>query len=300
MNDHHGALVCRSGSYEIIDCLKCGFKHVYPLPTEQELENIYQNDYYTKEKLNYIESHQRDYKWWMQTYTNRLENIKKFILSSGLRLLDVGSGPGLMLQAATNSNWDAVGIEPNSVAADYSRSSGCNVVEDFLNQNFLPTLGKFDAIHSSEVLEHIRDPISMLEIMKSLLKPGGVVCIVVPNDFNPLQNVLVKSKTQSYWWVAPPHHLNYFSHSSLSKLVESIGLDVVTLTSTFPIEFFLAMGENYVGDDMLGSICHNKRKNIEILFEEVGCTHLLDQIYQKFAELEIGREIILIARKRHD
>ena len=281
MTIHHGPLVCRSGDYDVIECEACGFKHVDPLPTEAELDHIYQNEYYTTTIPDYIERHKRDHAWWMQTYKSRLGLIKNAVASHGSRFLDVGSGPGLMLHAA----------------AEYARSTGCHVIEDFLKPDLLPGLGHFDAIHSSEVLEHIRDPGAMIAMMVSVLKPGGAICFVVPNDFNPMQQALVASGTQSQWWVAPPHHLNYFSHSSLAKLVQSFGLDVVTLTSTFPIELFLAMGDNYIGDDQLGSACHGKRKVMETMLVQSGSGILLEQLYQKLAELEIGREIVLIARK---
>lgn len=297
MKQHHGPMVCHSGAYNVIECETCGFKHVDPLPTEAELEHIYQNEYYTTTIPDYIERHKRDHAWWMQTYQNRLGLIKNVVSSIGSRFLDVGSGPGLMLHAAADNGWDPVGIEPNAVAAEYARSTGCNVIEDFLNPELLPRLGQFDAIHSSEVLEHIRDPGAMIAMMVSALKPGGAICFVVPNDFNPLQHALVASGTQSQWWVAPPHHLNYFSHASLAKLVQSFGLDVVTLTSTFPIELFLAMGDNYIVNDVLGAACHAKRKVMETLLVQAGATKLLNQLYQKLAELEIGREIVLIARK---
>lgn len=297
MTIHHGPLVCRSGDYDVIECEACGFKHVDPLPTEAELDHIYQNEYYTTTIPDYIERHKRDHAWWMQTYKSRLGLIKNAVASHGSRFLDVGSGPGLMLHAAAENGWETLGIEPNAVAAEYARSTGCHVIEEFLTPDLLPRLGQFDAIHSSEVLEHIRDPGAMIAMMVSVLKPGGAICFVVPNDFNPLQQALVASGTQSQWWVAPPHHLNYFSHSSLAKLVQSFGLDVVTLTSTFPIELFLAMGDNYIGDDQLGSACHGKRKVMETMLVQSGSGTLLEQLYQKLAELEIGREIVLIARK---
>lgn len=297
MNTHQGIRICSNGSFDVMECDTCGFKHVYPLPSEEELELIYRNEYYTSTKPDYIKTHQRDAAWWMQTYSARLEKMKAIIATGKNRFLDVGSGPGLMLQAAKEAGFNAIGIEPNIVASTYARSQGCEVIQDFLTSELATKLGSFDAIHSSEVLEHIRDPRSMVSLMASMLKPGGVICIFVPNDFNPLQKALIASGAQKEWWVAPPHHLNYFSHSSLKQLVQSCGLEIMSLTSSFPIELFLAMGDNYIGNDELGASCHNKRKVMETLLVQAGYSDLLDGLYQKFAELEIGREIILIARK---
>ena len=263
---HKGSVVGRRGSYDIIECETCGFKHVDPLPSELDLKNIYQNEYYTDTIPDYIQRHQRDQTWWLQTYKNRLQQMRAAGLSNGNRFLDVGSGP-------------------------------CQVIEDFLSPDIASSLGTFDAIHNSEVLEHIRQPAEFISLMGSVLNPGGTICIVVPNDFNPLQMALVASGQQTDWWLAPPYHLNYFTHESLKKLVESCGLEIVLLTSTFPIELFLAMGENYIGNDQLGSLCHEKRKIMETTLAQAGHQLLIDQLYQKFSEMGIGREIVLIARK---
>ena len=32
------------------------------------------------------------------------------------------------------------------------------------------------------------------------------------------------------WWVYPPNHINYFSHSTLKRLLEGCGFEVVHLT----------------------------------------------------------------------
>ena len=298
MKLHEGTFVCNNGEYDIIDCETCGFKHVYPLPTHEELENIYKNEYYTNIKPEYFDNHQRDHDWWMLSYSARLQKIGKNTLSEGKKFLDVGSGPGLMLEAAVRTGWDAMGLEPNVSAFDFARSRGCNVVNGFLTQDIAAQLGKFDAIHSSEVLEHIRDPAAMIALMVTMLNPGGSLCIVVPNDFNPLQKALVSSRIQNQWWVAPPYHLNYFSHASLKNLLQKNGLEVTISTSTFPIELFLLMGDNYVGNDELGAACHSKRKTMEAVLIKAGYQTLLDDMYQKFANLEIGREIVMVATKK--
>ena len=42
------------------------------------------------------------------------------------------------------------------------------------------------------VLEHVRDPIGLIEEARSLLAPGGLLLLISPNDFNPLQMTLWK------------------------------------------------------------------------------------------------------------
>jgi hypothetical protein len=43
-----GDVVLEINGYTIINCNYCGFKHVYPLPSIEELNVIYTDDYYQK------------------------------------------------------------------------------------------------------------------------------------------------------------------------------------------------------------------------------------------------------------
>lgn len=47
---HIGHLVDDIDGFQVIECQSCGFKHVHPLPTEDELEKIYRHEYYTLDK----------------------------------------------------------------------------------------------------------------------------------------------------------------------------------------------------------------------------------------------------------
>ena len=106
-------------------------------------------------------------------------------------------------------------------------------------------------------------PNETLKLCKGLLKPSGMIYIEVPNDFNGLQAELVKKGTDQ-WWVSVPDHVNYFTFGSLEKLLASLGFETALSTTGFPMEMFLLMGDNYLGNDELGSVCHQKRMNFEL------------------------------------
>jgi hypothetical protein len=121
--------------------------------------------------------------------------------------------------------------------------------------------------------------------------------LVVPNDFNPLQEILRDHLGFKPWWVAPPHHLNYFSHESLKGLVQRMGFEVLHVESTFPIDMFLLMGQNYIGHDALGRQVHAMRKAFDQTLLDAGAVALRRKLYGAFADLNLGREIVLYARK---
>jgi hypothetical protein len=130
-----------------------------------------------------------------------------------------------------------------------------------------------------------------------MLKPGGLLCLIVPNDYNPIQEALRSVCNFPSWWVAPPHHINYFDTKSIENLVDRAGMKILNKEATFPIDLFLIMGDNYIGNDELGRLCHTKRKTLEINLEKAGLGELRHQLYRSFAEVGIGREIQIIGRK---
>lgn len=296
--EHAGKVCDTKGEFKVIECACCEFKHVIPLPTAEELETVYSKEYYTTEIPFYIDRHLEDRDWWNAIYTDRYEVLEHHVPNHNRSILDIGSGPGLFLDLGKKRGWKVLGIEPSTKAAEYSREIlGLEIINDFLNSNTVSSLGKFHAINMGEVLEHLSDPTEMLGFARDLLHNNGILNLVVPNEYNPFQMVIHDHARLDPWWVAPPHHLNYFSHASLKKLVERLGFEVVGIESTFPIDIFLLMGKNYIGNDILGREVHGLRKNLDLNLLQGKASLLRRKLYSAFAEIGIGREIVIYARK---
>ena len=293
---HKGSILDSIGSFDVIECGPCGFKHIVPIPTPKELEQIYRDEYYSREKPLYLAEHGEDLEWWNVVYDERYDMFESFVPSGGRRILDVGSGPGFFLKRGKERGWETVGIEPSRQAASHSRGLGLNIIEGFLEESLADSLGFFTVIHMHEVLEHIPQPEQLIQLAYRLLEPGGMLCVIVPNDYNPLQQLLRNHLEFNPWWVTPPHHINYFDHDSLSKLIESVGFQVMRKTSTFPLEMFLLMGCNYVGNAKVGRAVHGQRKQMEVNLMKAGCGLLKQNTYDAFAKEGIGREVVLYAR----
>ncbi len=294
---HSGAAQETVGEYTVIACEACGFRHVLPLPTAGDLQSVYEQDYYTQEKPQYIARHLQDQAWWDAVHAERYESLEHYLGGQAGTLLDVGAGPGLFLRLGRERGWCVTGIEPSKQAAQHCRQAwGLEIVNAFLDEHSAAALGAFDVVHMSEVLEHLPDPAATLALTRQLLKPGGLVCLVVPNDFNPVQLILRDQLGAQPWWVAPPHHLNYFSHESLSALLQRQGFEVLHMESTFPIDLFLLMGKNYIGQDEVGREVHALRKELDLNLLRAGAAPLRRQLYTAFGRLGLGREIVVYAR----
>ncbi len=110
----------------------------------------------------------------------------------GKRILEIGSGCGaLVVRARAAYGLDMFGVEPS--LGEFS--ANLSVCHDMLKHFSLPTDSvldaqgealpfpdnSFDVIHSSNVLEHVADPEKTFQEAMRVLKPGGLLHIVVPN-----------------------------------------------------------------------------------------------------------------------
>jgi SAM-dependent methyltransferase len=77
--------------------------------------------------------------------------------------------------------------------------------------------GKFDAVTSFFSLEHITEPLSIVENIARLLRPGGTLYGIVPNVLTNTADFIVID------------HVNHFTHSSLDHLLSRAGLAVVEI-----------------------------------------------------------------------
>jgi len=295
-HNHEGVVEVSDNGFDVIDCHFCGFKHIVPIPTVEELESVYKHDYYNQEKPIYIERYQEDLDWWNMVYSRRYEILEQHLPGNQRCLLDIGSGPGLFLLNGQRRGWEVKGIEPSVKAVENSRALGLDILSGFYSSATAMELGAVDVINMSLVLEHISDPVEFLKLMHQQLNVGGLISVTVPNDFNPFQLALRDHLGIDPWWVAPPHHINYFDFKSLAALLEKCGFEVLHQESTFPIDLFLLMGDNYIGNDEVGRVCHAKRMNFEKTMLRSGGNNILSKMYCAFADLNLGREVVVFAR----
>ncbi len=294
---HFGPLVARKGGFDVIACEACGFRHVVPLPDPAELEDAYREAYYTEEKPTFLTRAGEDQDWAALSHRDRLESFERLLGKSARLLLDVGCGPGFFLSSAKQRGWTVQGIEPSRQAAQHARGLGLDVTEDFFNARTAARLPRYDVVHLNNVLEHVPNPIEVVRLARGLLPSGGVLCLTVPNDFTPFQEAAATALSLNEWWVAPPHHLNYFDFESLAQVLTREGFAIADRGTSFPMELFLLMGLDYTKDASLGRACHNQRKRFDMALENAGFRETRRAFYAALAAAGIGREAVLIATK---
>ena len=306
---HGGKVLKKIERFRIIDCDKCQFIHVMPLPSELELSKLYKKKYYTKVKPNYIKKYQKEIDYWNLIFDEKLDFLETKIKTQTRSIFDIGSGSGYFLLRAKEKGWAVDGVEPNLIAADHSRKIGVPVINDFFGNVNIHTMKKFNAINLFDVLEHVHNPIEVLENCYKLLKPKGIIVIEVPNDYNPLQKIVqntlkkeeywltILTKSRNYHWASKMDHLNYFNFQSLNRILKRLDFKIIYQQSTFPLELFLLMGDDYLKSEKIGKKIHQKRMNLEKRLLSQKNQHLKKELYEKFAEIGIGRTAVIYAQK---
>ena len=64
------------------------------------------------------------------------------------------------------------------------------------------------------------------------------------------------------------------------------------------MEFFVLMGDDYIGNDAVGRGCHRKRMAFETHLMESGLASFKRDLYRFLASKGMGREVVLYAQKR--
>ncbi|HYG34335.1 MAG TPA: class I SAM-dependent methyltransferase [Clostridia bacterium] len=195
----------------LVRCRACSMVYVNPVPTEFASGEYYDQtggDYYLSPAK--LESDYAEVRFERELRLFRQHCPKGSVLdvgcSSGAFLFQLGKRFG--------SDYDLLGTDASGPALAYAESRGVPVVRgDFPKRDFA---GKqFDAITFWAVLEHLHNPKAFVERAWSLLRPGGLCFVLVPN----LQSLALRILGARYRYVYP-QHLNYFSKHTLLQLVD--------------------------------------------------------------------------------
>ena len=94
-------------------------------------------------------------------------------------VFELGCGHGLILQNLRDC--DVVGIEIDKGEAEIARASGIDVRVGHAGR--YDAGRKFDVVIASEVIEHMREPQSLLDNAARHRHPGGMLLLTTPNGY---------------------------------------------------------------------------------------------------------------------
>jgi 2-polyprenyl-3-methyl-5-hydroxy-6-metoxy-1,4-benzoquinol methylase len=197
-------------------CTRCGLAYVDPLPTADELCDFYARRY----RAEYKKAIEPRLKHVYRAGRVALERLRRLAphVAPPARTLDCGAGGGEFVYLLASCGYRASGIEPNDGYREHAcRQYGVDLRPGTVDTAEFPD-AEFDLITVFHALEHFRDPAGGLRRLARWLKPGGMLCVEVPNALT-----LVSSPSNLYHRA----HLFYFAAEPLGRLAGLCGLEAV-------------------------------------------------------------------------
>ncbi len=147
------------------------------------------------------------------------------------RVLDIGCGAGTLgAGLKRRGSVEVVGVEADADAAELARQALDHVHLGDIESLDLPYgAGTFDCIVLADILEHLRDPWSLLKRLVPLLRPRGRLIASLPNvrHWSVLRGLLEGNWTYLPAGILDRGHLRFFTLTSGQALLEAAGLAVV-------------------------------------------------------------------------
>lgn len=105
---------------------------------------------------------------------------------SGLRILDIGCGGGLLCEPMSRMGADVLGADASrtnvEVATIHAEQSGVTVIYEAVTSEELAARGEsFDVVLNMEVVEHVADVDLFLSSCAEMVKPGGLMFVATIN-----------------------------------------------------------------------------------------------------------------------
>ena len=148
-----------------------------------------------------------------------------YLLSENPFVVEIGSNDGIILQQFEKAGIRHLGIEPSSNVAQVAIDKGIQTICDFFDKDLAHQIkrkhGQADAFLGANVMCHIPYLHSVVEGIKILLKPNGIVMFEDPY----LGDVIEKTTYDQIY----DEHVFLFSVSSIKYLFEQYDMEVIDI-----------------------------------------------------------------------
>jgi len=257
---------CAPGPFTLVQCEQCGHVSLDPIPKAEDVAALYPPTYYTVNP---------DSPLYLQGFiyeTKIRRDVERIATYTDLRklgsIVDIGCGDAARLfqLRKTLPNVECIGLDFQFRQDIEERARRDRISLIVGSEDDLSGLREsaHDFMIMSQSLEHLRDPISVLERLRTKLTRRGFLLIETPHR-GGLDYLLFRKR---YWGgYHLPRHFHLFTKDALAKAAQRVGFRVVRQGSLPSPGFWIMSLRNLLG--------LNSRTRGRSVFEFLNFSNLL-------------------------
>ena len=217
-------------NYPYHECCNCGHLYSKTPPRAESLASLY-----TEDESGVVLSAQAEIYIQKDLFQQRVDEIaspkawfaSELIPISG-KWIDVGAGVGDLVIAAGQLGWNSVGYESDIQEVEFAQSMGANVLNLFLDSESIKVLNDAAIVSTINVLEHIIDPKSLVQLISDNIPMKSHFLFEVPRypSISAFANKCFPDLAARN--IYSPDHLHLFTDKSATIMLESAGFTTIS------------------------------------------------------------------------
>ena len=265
---------------DVYKCQDCGLSFV-----DQNSFNFPKDFYEEQYHQTYITHVEPDALNPQVYYEKMKKAVKKWadrfgkMLTGGEIVLDIGCSTGHFMDLIGNKAKKVYGHELNKKEVNFCRNilkfdvSGQPLKDRFKEKTF-------DYITMIYVLEHIAQPKEFLKFIKKLLKPGGKLVILVPNEQDALVNLYNIPEFKKFYYCI--EHLFYYNPRTIKRLFDEVSLEGnIEVIQEYPLTNHLNWAYRRAPSDTLAS----RRRVPDVALADKALVDVWQELWDNFNQL---------------
>jgi len=205
-----------ANGFNVVTCASCGFAYSDTVASQDDYDRFYSklSKYEDVEIGGGTGAHGRD----AERAQDVCGQIQQIVTNPASRLLDIGCANGGLLGALKAAGFtNLLGVDPSpGCARNCTALHGVPAIEGSIFDAGLD-IGKFDVVVMAQVLEHISQIGDVPPVLHSLLNPGGILYVEVPDARRYAELLLAPLQEFN------TEHINHFTAEHLAYFFELNG-----------------------------------------------------------------------------
>ena len=277
-------------TFSYMECDRCHHVFMKDPPSDRAVRELYARQNPNEKDMN-VQIYAND-----ELFMTRVKEIAapkaKFALEHRAtvrngRWVDIGCGGGDLLAALLELGWDVVGLESDASLVNFMHKRGLPVKQAFLDSsNAAELLGDAAVISMINIVEHLNDPRSLINLVASATVEDVTLVIEVPKHpaLSSFANITFPDEVARH--ISPPDHLHIFSEASIEKLLADSG---------FHIDAFWFFGQDSY-EVMMTMINHSDTPTNSYLVERV--MESVEKIQKAIDESGLSDTMLVVCSKK--